>query len=404
MRRIVVSWSTNQIVALGFSIAILLLLVPRQILGERPAAVNEAQNDVAAIASGDVVAYVFAKTNPATAVVVVQNRGVSVRNELRCIVRLEPGLRRVARGDSLLLKPTSQFNKYKFVVRDLAAGVTRRFEFPVLIVEAGEKANGFSIQLGTDLRSVGIGITTNVNELPAVDNDWGTLRGRFVYDGEIPALRRIRNNQHTMVFGRHVFDESLVVDPKTNGISNVVVKLFVPKGGNVPKVHAGFSDPPPAVLQIANGQFVPRVSLLRLNQVLTVINRDEINYNPRVDSLWNRPMNPILGSGQLFECKFENAERLPVSISGAFHPWLMGKLVVSDHPYVAKTDRNGNFEIRNIPPGHHEFQVWHERCGYLTEALVGGELKPWPKGVFQRDIKKGDNDVGEIVVSSDRFK
>ena len=71
MRRIVVSWSTNQIVALGFSIAILLLLVPRQILGERPAAVNEAQNDVAAIASGDVVAYVFAKTNPATAVVVV---------------------------------------------------------------------------------------------------------------------------------------------------------------------------------------------------------------------------------------------------------------------------------------------------------------------------------------------
>ena len=31
----------------------------------------------------------------------------------------------------------------------------------------------------------------------------------------------------------------------------------------------------------------------------------------------------------------------------------------------AVTDKEGNFEIANLPAGEHEFVIWHEKAGYL---------------------------------------
>jgi hypothetical protein len=31
-----------------------------------------------------------------------------------------------------------------------------------------------------------------------------------------------------------------------------------------------------------------------------------------------------------------------------------------DHPFVALTDADGNFEITDLPSGDHVFTVWHE--------------------------------------------
>ena len=43
----------------------------------------------------------------------------------------------------------------------------------------------------------------------------------------------------------------------------------------------------------------------------------------------------------------------------------MAYWLVLDHPYAAATDAKGNFTIKNLPVGDHEFRVWHERAGYL---------------------------------------
>jgi hypothetical protein len=48
---------------------------------------------------------------------------------------------------------------------------------------------------------------------------------------------------------------------------------------------------------------------------------------------------------------------------------MTGWWVVVDHPYAAVTDKDGNFSIKGLPEGEHEFRVWQEKVGYLEKSL-----------------------------------
>jgi hypothetical protein len=41
--------------------------------------------------------------------------------------------------------------------------------------------------------------------------------------------------------------------------------------------------------------------------------------------------------------------------------------LVQDHPFMAVTDKDGNFRIEGLPVGAHKFRVWHERGGLLEK-------------------------------------
>jgi hypothetical protein len=77
---------------------------------------------------------------------------------------------------------------------------------------------------------------------------------------------------------------------------------------------------------------------------------------------------------------------------------MRGYILPRDNPYAAVTGDDGSFEIKDIPAGTWEFQVWQEVAGYLA-------AKPeWKKGKFKLEIKPGDNDLGTIQVPADLFK
>jgi hypothetical protein len=44
--------------------------------------------------------------------------------------------------------------------------------------------------------------------------------------------------------------------------------------------------------------------------------------------------------------------------SAAGYIWMRAYLLVSDHPYVARTDSNGRFSIRGIPAGDYDVIAW----------------------------------------------
>ena len=48
---------------------------------------------------------------------------------------------------------------------------------------------------------------------------------------------------------------------------------------------------------------------------------------------------------------------------------MSARLVVRPNPYFAVSDAKGNFEIKDLPAGELEFQVWHEHCGYVQKAV-----------------------------------
>lgn len=89
-------------------------------------------------------------------------------------------------------------------------------------------------------------------------------------------------------------------------------------------------------------------------------------------------------------------------VADTIHPWMRGYLLLRDSPYMAKTDSDGKFVIKNLPVGEHVFQTWHEKSGYLKEAEFTS-VKADKKGRLNVTITPGKNDVGVARLSIQRF-
>lgn len=53
-------------------------------------------------------------------------------------------------------------------------------------------------------------------------------------------------------------------------------------------------------------------------------------------------------------------------------------ILVLENPYFASTDENGNFKIRDVPPGTYKLKAWHERLPAAEREITvptNGEVK-----------------------------
>ena len=51
------------------------------------------------------------------------------------------------------------------------------------------------------------------------------------------------------------------------------------------------------------------------------------------------------------------------------HPWMRSYIYSSRHPYVTITDANGNFEIKDLPPGKYKIRIWHEGFENIVQEV-----------------------------------
>jgi hypothetical protein len=114
---------------------------------------------------------------------------------------------------------------------------------------------------------------------------------------------------------------------------------------------------------------VPRVSAVRVGRPTIVTNADPEVTNVHTNPLRNAATNRVLGTKESLYWKYDKAERHPIGIQSDIHPWMKAYQVVTDHPWVAITDKSGSFAIRGLPPGTYQFTVWHELAGIIDRKL-----------------------------------
>lgn len=236
-----------------------------------------------------------------------------------------------------------------------------------------------------------------------VDNDegWGTLSGRFVYDGIRPELGFVAvcGEQDDLQNRHHVPDESLVIDPTTKGIKNIVVYAR-----KVSRVHESYDRFAEVWLVQGHCRFEPHVLSLQTSQTLRIKNLSPMNQiclmrPPRRS--WET--NVLLRPGDDTVTSFVLQEYKPVPVTSVFHPWMKAYVLPRRNPYFAVTDEYGSFHIANLPAGNEiEFQVWHEQAKQAGGSFVA---KPeWANGRFRTVIVKNTvKDLGEIKVSPSEF-
>ncbi len=233
----------------------------------------------------------------------------------------------------------------------------------------------------------------------------GTLKGKFVYGGEAPKAAAVDVNADKAFCGKHgLVNESLVVG-KDGALGNVIIYLYLSRGDTV-KVDPAYDALKAKAVRLNNEncRFSPHVGLLWTEQTIVLANKDTVGHNMKVDAR-NKPMNALIPAGGELPTKFEEAERLPVQVGCNIHPWMRGWLVIRDNPYFAVTGADGSFEIKNIPAGDWQFQVWHEQAGYVREVKIGGKDVEWSRGRVEVSVKEaGTVDLGTVTVPESLFE
>ncbi len=222
-------------------------------------------------------------------------------------------------------------------------------------------------------------------------HDQGPLRARW----QGPAPTPINANKDPEVCGKHkLFDEGIVVDPN-GGLEGVFVYLKDKPSAVHPDYASSSTEP--VTLDNKNCRFEPHSLVLLTSQPLLLKNSDPIAHNSKIDPQKNAGLNPILAANT--EQKIDSLkaeENLPIKVGCNIHPWMGANVLLRANPYAAASKADGTFEIKNLPAGKPlEFRLWH--TVYLKN-VEGKGFKADSKGLAKIEIKKGDNDLGDIKV------
>jgi len=200
-----------------------------------------------------------------------------------------------------------------------------------------------------------------------------SLKGEVKFEGPAPKLSRIDMSADPLCAKAHatpVTTEDIVVGAN-GGLANVVV--YVSDG----LASHTFQPPPePAVFEQKGCQYKPHVLAMQANQKLSVVNSDETTHNIHPNPTNNREWNMTQPHGVPLEQTFAR-EEIAIPVKCNVHPWMRGYIAVFKHPYFAVTDKNGSFELKDLPAGTYTITVWQEKLGtQIQKVTVGaGEAK-----------------------------
>jgi len=247
-----------------------------------------------------------------------------------------------------------------------------------------------------------LAMTVSATVSPSSAADWGTLKGRLIYEGDPIKPDAINVNKDVGYCGKHgLVDETIAVGEK-GGLQNVFIYLYVKRGKSV-DVHPDLEKPPGETLVLDNKgcRFEPHGMILRTGQTLEIRNSDPgIGHNTNAVFLRNPVFNELVSDSKPLVKVFNRTESFPSAFACNIHPWMKAFVLIRDNPYMAITGADGSFEIRNIPAGKHEFIFWQEGVGTLRKLEVGG-TKTSRKGRAKLEIPAGETlDLGDVKVSA----
>jgi plastocyanin len=143
----------------------------------------------------------------------------------------------------------------------------------------------------------------------------------------------------------------------------VYVDVIPDKKFDAPKDHV--------VIDQKKMAFIPHVVAVQQGTTVDFLNSDPVGHNVYWPSIsGNKKLTHNLGTWPKGEKKpFQFNDVGVASLLCNVHPEMSGYVVVVPTPYFAITDKEGNFEIKNIPAGKYTLKTWSEDGKPTTQAV-----------------------------------
>ena len=199
----------------------------------------------------------------------------------------------------------------------------------------------------------------------------GDVKGTVTLDGMAPKNAPIKMNADPKCVSFNKtpqFQETYEVGSDGKSLANVFVYVKDGLGNYV-------YDTPTESVKIDQQacRYHPHVFGIRVGQPLEIVNSDDTLHNIHAMPKGNTEFNtgqPIQGMRTTHT--FDKPEVM-VPFKCDVHGWMNAYVGVLDHPYFAVTDKDGNFDLKTLPPGTYTIEAWHEKLGTQTQKVTIGE-------------------------------
>ncbi len=205
------------------------------------------------------------------------------------------------------------------------------------------------------------------------------VKGKVAFEGTPPVMTKIKMDSDPQCALQHPeghASEEVIVNP--NGtLKNVFV--YVKEGLSGQKFTAPKT---PVVFDQKGCRYEPRVFGIQAGQPLQIVNSDPTLHNvhglPAKSQQFNLGM-PIQG---MKLTKSFSAPEVMVKIKCEVHSWMVAYAGVLDHPFYSVSGADGEFQIKDLPPGTYVIEAWHEKYGAQTQSVTVGAADDMKEAAF----------------------
>lgn len=194
----------------------------------------------------------------------------------------------------------------------------------------------------------------------------GTIVGEVRFDGERPKRKKLKVTADAEHCGKKSIPNDDLVVSNELGVQWVVATITTISTGKPFPAE----DPENPVQLDQNGcRFHPHVVVVPIDRTLKILNSDGIVHNVHLWGMKNEEFNRAMpGRVTSMDVSFFRKERIRVGCD--IHEWMGAWIVVAEHPYYAVTDKDGTFQLDNVPAGTHTVTIWHEKLGTQEKEVA----------------------------------
>lgn len=202
----------------------------------------------------------------------------------------------------------------------------------------------------------------------------GGITGTVKYEGAVPKLPALKMDADPGCLKKH--SSPVMPDVLVLGEGNTMGNIFVRVKSGLPKKDYP-APSEPVVLDQRGCKYSPHVMGVMVGQPFKILNSDGLLHNvhslPKVNSGFNRAMPATVKEAVYTFDKQEFMFKIKCDV----HPWMGAWVAVMTHPFFDVTGTDGKYEIKNLPAGTYEIEIWHERLKTKTQSvtITGDETK-----------------------------
>ena len=130
-----------------------------------------------------------------------------------------------------------------------------------------------------------------------------------------------------------------------------------------------------STLDQKNLVFIPRVLPILKGTTVDFRNSDDVQHNIFAPGKVEKFNLGTWGLGGIKEYTFSKPGEVVILCN--VHSEMVAYIIILESPYFAKTAKDGNFRMENIPPGTYTLKTWHEKMKSAPQqvTIAKGEIK-----------------------------